>query len=187
MPGQTAIRQGSAIASRMVNQRPPRATPPVSMYRVLFVCSGNICRSPTAEGVFRSYVEKAGLGHAIGADSVGLHGFHAGEPPDPRAIAAARRRGFDISALRARRVRAADLAGADLILAMDRGHYRQLEARCGEELRKRLSLFLEPVPELGTSEVPDPYYGGPEDFEYALDLIERGARAWLERIRPLVR
>lgn len=153
------------------------------MYKVLFVCTGNICRSPTAEGVFRHQVREAGLEHAIATDSVGLGGWHVGEPPDSRAVGAARRRGIDLSGIRARQITARDFTEFDLLLAMDRGHYRDLARRCPADRADRVRMFLEAAPGEAATDVPDPYYGAAADFEHALDLIEAGARGWVERLR----
>jgi len=148
------------------------------MFRVLFVCTGNICRSPTAEGVFRALVRKAGLEDRIETDSAGTHAYHVGDPPDERAVRAARRRGWDISALRARKVEAEDFETFDLILALDRGHLRLLERMRPKGSRAEVRLFLS-----DGRDVPDPYYGGPADFDHALDLIEEGAREVLGESR----
>ncbi len=148
--------------------------------RLLFVCSGNICRSPTAEGVFRARVAAARprlAGEWI-ADSAGTHGFHAGDPPDPRACRAALARGYDLSGLRARQVNRADFARHDLILAMDRGHraflQRMAPGRGNGPARRKIALFLDHAPETGWLDVPDPYCGDDRDFERVLDLIETG-------------
>jgi protein-tyrosine phosphatase len=146
------------------------------MVRVLFVCTGNICRSPTAEGVFRFQVDAAGLGGWIEADSAGTHGYHVGEPPDSRTIRAAGRRGYRLEALRARQVAAADFADFDLILAMDRGHQRDLRRLAPGGGRAEIGLFLDYAPDLGLRDVPDPYYGGAQGFEQVLDLCEAGCR-----------
>lgn len=153
--------------------------------RVLFVCTGNICRSPTAEGVFRHVVAEAGLVDRFHVDSAGTHGYHVGDPPDARSIAHARRRGYDLSALRARQFTAADYADFDLLLAMDRGHLTIMRRLAPAPDRDRARLFLGCVPECGIDDVPDPYYGDERDFVQALDLIERGSRALLDAlIRP---
>lgn len=154
------------------------------MIRVLFVCMGNICRSPTAEGVFRAHVERAGLAGQVEADSAGTHGYHVGAAPDPRAQAAARRRGYDLSRLRARRVTASDFRRFDLILAMDRDNLALLREACPEPEHHRLRLFLDFAREADEDEVPDPYYGGPEDFERVLDLVEDAAAGLIEEIAP---
>lgn len=149
------------------------------MKRVLFVCTGNICRSPTAEGVFRHLVLQAGLGHAIESASAGTHGYHVGEPPDPRTVAAARNRGFDLAAQRARKVRVEDFHTYDLILAMDRDHHAHLSSLRPNDARAEVKLFLEYHAELGPADVPDPYYGGPQGFEDVLDMIEHASKALL--------
>lgn len=156
------------------------------MVRVLFVCLGNICRSPTAHGVFAKMVAEAGLARAIESDSAGTTDYHRGEAPDPRAVAAAKRRGIDIARLRARPVEPADLARFDLLLAMDRPVLRRLSAmgrRLGGDARGRVGLFLDHAPGLGVREVPDPYLGGEEGFDAVLDLIEEGAKGLLAAIR----
>ena len=153
------------------------------MVKVLFVCTGNICRSPTAEGVFRALVAREGLDGRIAVDSAGTHGYHVGEPPDSRSTAAARRRGIDLDALRARQVAAADFAAFDLVLAMDRGHHAELARRCPPGHRDRLHLFMDFAPGLGIRDVPDPYYGAGDGFERVLDMIEAGCDGLLAHIR----
>lgn len=152
------------------------------MVRVLFVCMGNICRSPTAEGVFRALSERAGLGRRIEIDSAGTHGYHIGAPPDPRTQKAAAMRGYDLSRLRARRVREADFLRFDHILAMDRDNFASLRQACPAEERHRLGLMLD-YGNSGERDVPDPYYGGPEGFERVLDLIEDAAAGLVETLR----
>jgi protein-tyrosine phosphatase len=147
--------------------------------RVLFVCLGNICRSPTAEGVFRQRVARAGLADRIHIDSAGTGDWHVGHPPDHRAIAAARRRGYDLSTLRARQVNAADFERFGWILAMDRTNLRALHALRPPGFAGHLGLFLDFVPDDALDEVPDPYYAGPEAFDHVLDLAERGSEALL--------
>jgi protein-tyrosine phosphatase len=152
------------------------------MYCVLFVCSANICRSPTAEGVFRQIVTEADLAARIGADSVGLYRQHAGEPPDRRAVETAKARGYEIGNLRARQITMQDFADFHLILAMDSSHYRQLLQVCPQGAERKLAMFLETAPQFGRIDVPDPYCGA-HGFEYVMDLIEAGAQGWLNRIR----
>ncbi len=149
---------------------------------VLFICMGNICRSPTAEGVFRHVVAEAGLADAIRVDSAGTHAYHVGEAPDRRARAAAARRGYSLDAIRARRVEPADLAVFDYVLAMDRLNLVTLESMLTEEHRSQLGLFLPYASGVG-EEVPDPYYGGAAGFERVLDLVEEASRALLEALR----
>jgi protein-tyrosine phosphatase len=148
---------------------------------VLFVCTGNICRSPTAEGVFRHCVEKAGLAARIVSDSAGTHDYHVGEPPDQRAQAAAKQRGYELGELRARRVRREDFERFDYVLAMDKANLSQLERLCPREHTHKLKLFLE-FGDGSPREVPDPYHGGPEDFERVLDLVERAAQRLLRHL-----
>ncbi|MHA1568101.1 MAG: low molecular weight protein-tyrosine-phosphatase [Alphaproteobacteria bacterium] len=153
------------------------------MIRVLFVCTGNICRSPTAEGVFRQLVAEHGLDGRIEADSAGMYAYHVGEPPDGRSRAAALRRGVDLSGQRARKVRREDFDDFDLILAMDRGHHAELLSMAPAEAEGKVAMFLEFAPHLGAADVPDPYYGGGAGFEQVLDLIEGAAAALLDHIK----
>ncbi len=153
------------------------------MIKVLFVCLGNICRSPLAEGVFRELVAREGLAGRIATDSAGTQGYHLGEAPDRRARAAALARGVEIGDLRARTVAAADFAAFDYLLAMDRDTRRDIEALCPPRSRAHVALLLDYAPELGVREVPDPYYGGWEGFERVLDMVEAGARGLLAEIR----
>ncbi|MEQ9448253.1 MAG: low molecular weight protein-tyrosine-phosphatase [Rhodospirillaceae bacterium] len=153
------------------------------MIKVLFVCTGNICRSPTAEGVFNHLVSSAGLGEHIGAESAGTHGYHVGEPPDPRTVEAAARRGFDLSGQRARRVRAEDFHAFDMILAMDRGHLSYLQALQPQGARAEVKLFLDYHPAGTVKDVPDPYYGGAHGFEQVLDMVEAAAVRLIEQLQ----
>ncbi|MEF3192854.1 MAG: low molecular weight phosphotyrosine protein phosphatase [Halothiobacillaceae bacterium] len=150
---------------------------------VLFVCMGNICRSPTAEGVFRRKVAEAGLSGRIRIDSAGTHAYHVGNPPDPRAIQAAQRRGYDLSGLRARKVEVSDFSRFDYVLAMDEDNLAILERLMPTESSSRVALFMAFAPEYGAREVPDPYYGGPAGFEQVLDMVEAAAEGLLETIR----
>jgi len=151
--------------------------------KVLFVCLGNICRSPTAEAVLRAIAAREARDLEVDADSAGTAGYHIGAAPDERSQQAARRRGYDMSALRARVVAPEDFERFDLILAMDRENLSVLRRRAPRERHDRIRLFLEFAPDLGTAEVPDPYYGGPNGFEEVLDLVEGAARALLAHLR----
>lgn len=150
---------------------------------VLFVCMGNICRSPTAHGVFRHLVEREGLSAHIHIDSAGTHAYHVGEGPDRRAQETARRRGIDLSDLRARQAQSVDFERFDYVLAMDRDNYQMLARICPPALRDRLHLFLDFAPELSIREVPDPYYGGSRGFEQVFDMVEAAAQGLLREIR----
>jgi protein-tyrosine phosphatase len=149
---------------------------------VLFVCMGNICRSPTAEGVFRRLVDERAPGLDLEIDSAGTHDYHVGEPPDERAVAAAARRGIDLGRLRARQVADADFERFDLIVAMDRLNREALLARSPESCRGRIRLFMEFAGSSELDDVPDPYYGGPVGFEQVLDLAEEAAAGLLEEV-----
>lgn len=150
--------------------------------RILFVCLGNICRSPTAEGVFRQRVCAAGLGGRIHIDSAGTGDWHVGKAPDIRTRRAARLRGYDLDALRARQVCREDFSRFDLILAMDRSNLLDLQAIRPRESAAELDLYLRRYA-LEEDEVPDPYYGGEEGFERVLDLLERASDELLAEIR----
>ena len=152
------------------------------MTRVLMVCLGNICRSPTAEGVLRTLAAREFAGLDLEVDSAGTANYHVGEPPDRRTVAAARRRGYEIASLRARQVRHGDLQDFDYVLAMDRANLAELRALAPQTPRAQLALFLDFAPECGADEVPDPYYGGQEGFERVLDLCEAGARGLLRSL-----
>ncbi len=148
---------------------------------ILFVCMGNICRSPTAEGVFRHYVAQAGLDKAVTIDSAGTHAYHTGEPPDRRARAAAERRGVSLQGIRARRVADEDFERFDYVIAMDEDNLLQLRDQASPEHHAKLSLFLE-YSSGSEREVPDPYYGGAAGFERVLDLVEDASRGLLETL-----
>jgi protein-tyrosine phosphatase len=155
----------------------------VASTRILFVCLGNICRSPTAEAVLRDLVTREAPDLSVEIDSAGIGDWHIGEPPDQRALAAARRRGLDMSRLRARQIASEDFARFDFILAMDRANLSDLRRRAPTQYRERVRLFLEFAPDAGVDEVPDPYYGGAAGFEEVLDLAEQAARGLLSHIR----
>ncbi len=153
------------------------------VYRILFVCTGNICRSPTAEGAFRRDVLAAGLQQHIQIDSAGTHGYHIGDAPDARSIAAAAQRNIDIGGLKARRVSEADFDAFDMILAMDHGHLNHLRAMRREAHKAELRLFLDYHADARHRDVPDPYYGESRDFELVLDLVETASQGLLKAIR----
>lgn len=148
---------------------------------VLFVCMGNICRSPTAEGVFRHHVLEAGLSERILVDSAGTHAYHVGDPPDRRANAAARRRGVSLGGIRARRVSDEDFERFDYIIAMDEDNVARLKHQSRPEYHSKVKLFLE-FSSSKEREVPDPYYGGAAGFERVLDLVEDASRGFLETL-----
>jgi protein-tyrosine phosphatase len=153
------------------------------MVKVLFVCMGNICRSPTAEGVFRKLVVDAGMAERIHIASAGTHAYHVGDPPDLRSQEAARRRGIDLSALRGRHVTAQHIKEYDYVLAMDGDNYDGLMDICPSGCEEKIRLFLEFAPHRPEREVPDPYYGGAAGFDKVLDMIEEAASGLLETIR----
>ena len=153
------------------------------MVRVLFVCTGNICRSPTAEGVFCAQVKAAGLAGRIEVDSAGTIAFHTGEPPDARAQETALARGIDLSAQRARQVAKSDFNRFDLILAIDRSHHQRLSGLCPVGEEHRLHILMDFAPETGVVDVPDPYYGALGGFDRVFDLIEAAAASLLREIR----
>jgi protein-tyrosine phosphatase len=152
---------------------------PKARVAVLFVCMGNICRSPTAEGVFRKLVEEAGLGPEVHIDSAGTHAYHVGAAPDKRAQAAARGRGYDLACLVGRQVRDQDFLEFDYILAMDQDNLANLARRCPPEHGHKLTLFLAYSADYRGQEVPDPYYGGPQGFDLVLGMVEDAARGLL--------
>jgi protein-tyrosine phosphatase len=153
------------------------------MVKVLFVCMGNICRSPTAHGVFRALVEREGLAHVIGIDSAGTHAYHVGSMPDKRAQATARSRGIDLSDLVARRVELEDFAAFDYVVAMDQENFISLSQICPDRHLEKIQMFMDFAPGMRTREVPDPYYGGPSGFERVFDLVEAAAEGLLAEIR----
>ncbi len=155
----------------------------VHTVKVLFVCMGNICRSPTAQGVFEQIVAQAGLSAHIEIDSAGTHAYHIGESPDGRSQAAALKRGVDLSQQRARRVKENDFADFDVVLAMDSSNEEDLLQQCSTQERAKVRRFLSFAPQLQERDVPDPYYGGEQGFERVLDLIEAAAQGLLQNIR----
>lgn len=149
---------------------------------ILFVCLGNICRSPTAEAVCRAQLAKRGWQHAVQVDSAGTASWHIGKAPDSRSIAAGSRRGYDLAALRARQVEAEDFSRFDYILAMDADNLAQLQRLCPQDYRGELRLLTSYLSDGGDYEVPDPYYGGADGFERVLDLLERACHALLDQL-----
>ena len=151
------------------------------MTRILFVCLGNICRSPSAEGVFASCLQQSALAQQVQIDSAGTGGYHTGEPPDRRATAAALKRGYDLRAQRARAVADEDFSRFDLILAMDQSNLDNLRARAPADAKAQLGLFMAFAPDW-PAEVPDPYYGGDDGFEQVLDMLEAASAGLLEHL-----
>lgn len=151
--------------------------------RVLFVCTGNICRSPMAEGVFRHLVKQAGLEEAVKIDSAGTHAFHANEAPDKRAQAVMGKRGYDISALRARQVRPRDFEDHDMILAMDWDNLALLQQQADKKHHHKIQLLMRFATEHETATIPDPYYGSAQGFDQAADYIEDACNGLLEVAR----
>ena len=153
------------------------------MVKVLFVCLGNICRSPTSEGIFRAMVTNAGLADLISIDSAGTGAWHEGEPPDPRGQAAAIRRGYDLSGLRARKVTIRDFDQFDYIIGMDSSNCADLAAMASQAARDKIKLFSDFAPHLSGRDVPDPYYGGLKGFDKVLDMVEEASKGLLDDIR----
>jgi len=153
------------------------------MVKVLFVCLGNICRSPTAEGVFRHMIKHKGLTAEVRTDSAGTSGWHIDEAPDQRAQSAARKRGYDLSDLRGRQAKGKDFIAFDYVIAMDRSNYVNLQSICPDGYEDRLHLFLDFATQASETEVPDPYYGGDDGFGHVLDLIEDASRGLIADIQ----
>jgi len=162
-------------------------TPASSPFRVLFVCLGNICRSPTAHGVFEARVRQAGLAERVQVDSAGTHGYHIGAPPDGRSQQHAQRRGYDLSAQRGRQLKAIDFEHFDLVLAMDWDNLALAAQLCPPEHRHKLRRFAEFFQRFDHSVVPDPYAGGPAGFELVLDLVEDGSDGLMHHVRQQLR
>ena len=164
--------------------RDPRAAErTMAEVSVLFICTGNICRSPTAQGVFEYKLAEVGLDARVYVDSAGTHGFHIGSHPDQRAQRAASRRGFDLSSQRSRCVAVDDFASFDYVIGMDYDNMHALREICPQEFSDKLSLFMAFVPQAAIEEVPDPYHGGSHGFEQVLDLVEKASDALLAHVR----
>lgn len=157
------------------------ADTPKPDFAILMVCTGNICRSPTADGMLRHVLRQAGLADRVLVDSAGTHDYHVGDPPDRRSTAHAKRFGIDLTELRARQVTVEDFTSFDLILAMDEGHYRQLLRLCPAEYRDRVKLYLSYAPRFGR-DVPDPYYGNSDGFDMVWRMCETVTEALLTEI-----
>ena len=153
------------------------------MTRILFVCMGNICRSPTAEAVTSKFILNSRLESIIKVDSAGTHGYHIGEPPDPRSREAALKRGIDLSGLRARKVVPEDFERFDLLLAMDHVNLALLKRSARPEHHAKLGLFMSYASRFDTDDVPDPYYGGEQGFKLVLDMAEDAARGLIEALQ----
>lgn len=153
------------------------------MIRVLFVCLGNICRSPSAQGVLEKRIRDAGLAHAISVDSCGTAAFNVGKPPDPRAVAAAARSGYDISGQIARQIHDDDYASADYIIAMDRINLTNVQAWAPKDYQGELRLFLEYCPGGGNRQIPDPYYEDADRFDGVINMLEKAADGLLAYIQ----
>jgi len=150
--------------------------------RVVFVCMGNICRSPTAEGVFRDVVKKRNLQNFIKVDSAGTHAYHIGESPDSRSQSTAKSRGVDLSSQRARKVVANDFECFDYVIAMDHSNYENLKVLATSEQQEKLHLFMDFALDWDNAEVPDPYYGGGDGFKNVFDMVQSASEGLLDSI-----
>lgn len=159
------------------------AAAPASSFHVVFVCMGNICRSPTAHGVFRHRVRAAGLADRVRVDSAGTHNYHPGDAPDARSQRHARQRGYDLSDLRARQMQAEDFERADLVLAMDWNNLALAQAACPPSLQHKVRRLTEFCLRHDATVVPDPYDGGPAEFEHVLDLVEDACEGLMRHVR----
>jgi protein-tyrosine phosphatase len=159
----------------------------LNVYRVLFVCTGNICRSPAAEAIVRSLAGRAGLSRFLEVDSAGTHPCGEGGRPDPRMVKAAARRAYDLGSLRARRLADEDFFRFDRVLAMDRQNLKFLQRECPSSLHDKLGLFIDFAPETGENEIPDPYYGNAEGFERVLGLCEAAGRGLVDAVAFLAK
>ena len=153
------------------------------MVKVLFVCLGNICRSPTAEGVFTALIHRERLSDLVSIDSAGTGAWHVGDQPDRRAQAAAKTRGYDLSTQRARQIKETDFWDFDYVIAMDSQNHSDLSMMAPTSVQDRISMFLSFAAEKGIRDVPDPYYGGPDGFDHVLDLVEAASLGLLQDIR----
>jgi protein-tyrosine phosphatase len=159
----------------------------MSSLSILFVCMGNICRSPTAHGVFRHKVAQAGLAEVVRVDSAGTHNYHPGSAPDDRSISHALKRGYDLQDLRARQITDLDFDAHDLVLAMDWDNLALVQHQCPPQHQRKVKRFIEFCLELNAQEVPDPYYGGASGFEHVLDVVEDASNGLLVHVQSLLR
>lgn len=169
-----------SLVRRLLGKKSAARVMPVA--RVLFVCMGNICRSPTAEGVFRRLVEQAGFKELVFIDSAGTHDGQVGSPPDRRAQLAAAARGYDLSGQQAREVRVEDFEYFDFVLAMDSNNFAALAQKCPPALRGKIAMFMDFSERFADKDVPDPYFGGLDGFEQVLDRVEDAARGLLQHL-----
>ncbi len=153
------------------------------MVKVLFVCLGNICRSPTAEGVFTALIDREGLTDLVSVDSAGTGDWHVGNQPDRRAQAAAKARGYDLSMQRARQIKEMDFWDFDYVIAMDSQNHSDLSMMAPTNAQDRIRMFLSFAPKEGITDVPDPYYGDANGFDHVLDLVEAASLGLLQEIR----
>lgn len=158
----------------------------MNRYSILFVCMGNICRSPTAHGVFRKKVIEHGLTDLVVVDSAGTHNYHPGSPPDERTQAHALRRGYDLSDLRARQILQSDFGSHDLILTMDLDNLTLIQEECPTEHQRKIRRMTEFCLKYESPVVPDPYYGGRDDFENVLDLVEDACEGLIQHVKNLI-
>jgi len=174
----------SRTQNKKIDSPPTKPLKPVGVKSlVLFVCMGNICRSPMAKGVFDSMVKAAGLTDLVLADSAGTHGFHAGEPADPRALAAAQKRGYDLTEHVARKIELSDFSEYDYILAMDCDNLALMQRTSPRGLQHKLQLLMRFATEFEAATISDPYHGGTQGFEQALDYIEDACNGLMEVVR----
>ena len=171
------------MALRQRQRALTRQRPALETYRILLVCMGNICRSPTAEGVLRQYITENSLGNHVEIDSAGTHGYHVGEAPDSRTQRAASVRGYDLSQLRARKVAPQDLDYFDLVLAMDHNNLDNLRRMASPEQMEKVHLFMDYARNFEDDEVPDPYYGLGHGFDLVLDMVEDGAQGIVDDLK----
>jgi protein-tyrosine phosphatase len=155
----------------------------MNQVKVLFVCMGNICRSPTAHGIFQHLVREQGLAGEIAVDSAGTIGYHVGEAPDPRSTQTASKHGIDLTPQRARQVSHQDYIEQDYILAMDFDNLRNMQLQCPDDYKHKLKLLLDYHPDEFLDQVPDPYYGGESGFDRVYDMVEVACKALLEHIK----